>query len=262
MKIVTLIGGDSQVGTTMIAQSLGESLGNYGKRVLLLFASGNFGMDYVRQGNGTIDDINTKEGEKNGNTFVKEAIEHNERISYISGIKRVQDLPFYPIDFVGKVAKDVEEEFDFMIVDGGSNINSPLTISALAFAETRYIVLTQQEKTIRRYRNIRDVLLAPKDLRGEILLNKYKEEEGLYTKEHVEFLLAEDVRVGFSYREEGWEKECEKETLMTNEIFAQEMCALRDLVLKSEMSNKMKGGSFVNEKTGEYTRTKRRVFFR
>ncbi len=264
MKVISLIGGDSQVGTSMIAQSLTESLTRYGKSTVLIFASGNYGEDYLRQGKYSIDSLYKREEGRFEYKQVKNVIENNGEIEYISGIKKIEDLPFYPIDFIREISNEMSDEFEYMIVDGGSNINSPLTVSSLVYADSRYIVLTQQEKSIKRYRNTKNILLEPKNLKGKIILNKYKEDEGLYTKEHLEFLLSEFVEVGFSYREEGWEKENEKETLMNNEIFAQEMCALRDLLIKEteNKSSNLKEGSFFNEKTGEYKRSKRRVFFR
>ncbi len=268
MKIISIIGGDSQVGTTMIAQSLGESLVLYGKRVLVLFISGNYGNDFLKQGNCSIDDIGGKSDVENNFSRVREIIEYSGGLAYVGGLKKIYELPFYSIDFVGKVANEIQEDFDYMIVDGGSNINSPLTISSLVYADARFIVLTQHEKSVKRYRNIREVLLEPKQLKGRIILNKYAEVEGLYTKEHVEFLLSEYIAVGFSLRPEGGEKENERETLMSDEIFAQEMHALRDLILNEKETSRIKefnrvreGGGY-NEKTGEFQRSKRRVFFR
>ncbi len=268
MKVISIIGGDSQVGTTMIAQSLGESLAFYGKKVILLLASGNYGNDFLKQGAYSIDNLGGKNETENNANEIREVIEYTGELAFIGGIKKIQELPFFSIKFVGKIAKELQNDFDFMIVDGGSNINSPLMISSLLFADVRFTVLTQHEKSVKRYRNIRELLLEPKNLKGKIILNKYAEVEGLYTKEHVEFLLSEYVSVGFSNRPEGAEKENERETLMSDEIFAQEMNALRDIVLNEKETsrvrelNKVKERGDYYEKAGEPTRVKRRVFFR
>ena len=48
--VIGFFGGDSQVGTTMIAQSVAELLKERGKRVLLILGSGKYGGEFVHAG--------------------------------------------------------------------------------------------------------------------------------------------------------------------------------------------------------------------
>ena len=115
---------------------------------------------------------------------------------------------------------------------------------------------------------MRNILLEPKNLKGKLILNKFKKDEGLYNREHIEFLLSENVEFTFSFSEEGWEKENEKETLMMNKMYFDEMNNFSKLILK-EFDKKVFVDSvresergILDEKTGKFSRNKRRVFFR
>ncbi len=266
MRVISFIGADSQVGTTMLAQALGESLATEGERVVTIFASGNYGSDFIRSSEDwkelSIDCLlDEKEGGMKKERILG-LIQQNKGMGFIHGVSNIQNTPFFRLDTISRIKESLKGEVDYLIVDGGCNLNSPLTISALVGADKRFFVLTQQDKSLRKYKYMKKILLDNKGLKGDIILNMYRNEEGLYTREHLEFLLEEYACAIFSRRNQGWEKEMEKETLLTDQIFLEEMEAFKRVTLKRNRNNLVKEVSVYDEKSREMPRSKKRIFFK
>ena len=60
----------------------------------------------------------------------------------------------------------VIDNFNFIVIDGGYNIQHPLNISALMCCNKLFVVITQQEKSLNRYRLLKETFNITAFLHG------------------------------------------------------------------------------------------------
>lgn len=221
-KIVTFFGGDSQVGVTMIAQSVSEVIGKANKSVLLILANSTFGNDFIKDNiEFSIDDIKTH---INSNSLTEEDIENitviYNGISILPGIKNIINLKFYGDDDLQQIVNLMRHRYDVIIIDGGCNVQYGLNISSLKYAESRYYIISQREKSIRRFNNVNEKILKPLGYKGKIIINSYLGNVGTYGKKEIEEILDEKVWFTVPAVDYGWMSEENKTTLLKNNKFA------------------------------------------
>ncbi|MEF9921722.1 MAG: hypothetical protein RR313_07025 [Anaerovoracaceae bacterium] len=222
-KIITFFGGDSQVGTTMIAQSVAEIIAKGGNRVALIMASSEYGLDYIDQNQDlSLDDLKTNI--TNNHLTVEDVkgimFEHND-ISIVPGIKNITTLKYYGEDDIEIMIKPLEKNYDFIIIDAGNNVQYGLSMSALKHSEKRYYVITQQEKSVRRFKNLQQSILGPLNWNGQIIINKYNGNMAFYSPKQIEEIFKTKKAFTISYIEYGWQAESDRSTLLKYPKFAE-----------------------------------------
>ncbi|HKM28128.1 MAG TPA: hypothetical protein VJY37_00435 [Anaerovoracaceae bacterium] len=231
-RVFVFFGGDTQVGTTMIAQSVAEVLGKMGKSVLLVLAGSEYGTDYINANlDMSLDDIKSNIASNQLRVEDVKGImyEHND-VMVLPGIKNITTIKYYSTDDMAILLSPLEKAYDYIIVDAGSNIQFGLTVSALKHAGRRYYVVTQQEKCLRRFKNLYETVLNPLGYCGKLIINKFNNNMAFYTQRQVEEVLgiidstghdAFGESIAVNYVEYGWQAEADRVTLLKYSRFAE-----------------------------------------
>lgn len=215
-KTSVFFGGDNQVGTTMLAQSVAELVGKKGEKTLLILASGQYGTDYIsNKVNFSLDDIRSNLASNNLlSGDVRDIVMEYNGISVLPGIKNISTIKYYSEEDIDKIVNSIENDYDQIIIDGGCNVQYGLNISSLKYGKNRYYVVTQQEKCLRRFENICNTILKPLEYSGKLVINKYMNNMGFYNKKQIETKLSFNESIILGYVEYGWVAEQDKSTLL------------------------------------------------
>ena len=216
--VIGFFGGDCQMGTTMIAWSFAERLSNHEKKVLLLLGSGNEDRLYDADENDHSID-NLKAMIRSGHVEKEDLFQHIERrksLWILPGTKNSLSAEYFPGNTFQILLENVKEAFDFVVIDGGSNLRMGLTISALDVSDTRFFVVTQQAKTMHRYIRNQERLLQPLGMMGKVIINQYRKDPALFLKKDMCRRLGTDDTMVIPYVEEGWQMEMEQKNLLGN----------------------------------------------
>lgn len=237
-KVIVFFGGDSQVGTSMIARSLAEELANRGGKVLFVLSSGKLDKEIKSQNSASIDNLKAgicsqslKESDINMN------IVHVGNLDFIPGVKNPYMVKYFPENTINVLSQNLKEKYDFMIIDGGDNPDIGLNISALVDSDDVYFVVTQREKTLRRFNYIRENVLNPLDVTGKIIINMYMKGKALYSEGEIEKICKMERILQIPFIEYGWEVEMEGKTLMGYERFKRQIKSLADNYIDGEERN-------------------------
>lgn len=173
-------GADHKVGTTMVAQSVAESISSYHPNLKILFIAmnGRESSEYIRETLGSIDDMKFHMDNKmiNGSDFIK-ACTHKGNFYMLGGVSNELETRSYYPDMAKYLLEEITPEFDLVIADSGNELDNGLAIGTLAVSEEVFLVVTQQEAIIRRYEKNKDML---EDIGVEIsafIINKYYEQD-------------------------------------------------------------------------------------
>ena len=180
--IIGFFGGDSQVGTTMIAQSVAELLKERGKRVLLILGSGKYGGEFAHAGaRSSLDDL--KAGIRSGKISeddLDQVIEEVKGIWVLPSVRNPMSVRYFPENTYEVMLASAGEEFDYIVIDGGEDANSGLMISALNISDDRFFITTQQSKSVHRFLLLQKNVLEPLQLQGQLIINKIRSGSGSF----------------------------------------------------------------------------------
>lgn len=214
-NIIGFFGGDSQVGTTMIAQSVAECLSQKGRRVLLICGSGKFGEGFWSlSGRHSIDDL--KAGVisgRIGEDDLMQAVEECRELWVLPPVRNPLTAKYFPENTHQILLAPLDDQFDYVVIDGGNDVNLGLTISALNLCQKRFFVVTQQNKVLQRYVQMQKSVLAPLGLSGELVINKYQRDPSLFRVQEILTLCGAGSALRVPYVEYGWQAEMEGRTL-------------------------------------------------
>lgn len=220
-EVIGFFGGDSQTGTTMITWSFAERLSDCGKKVLLLLGSGNEDRFYdAEETDHSID--NLKAMIRSGRVEKDDLFQYIERrknLWILPGTKNSLSVEYFPGNTFQILLENIKDVFDFVVIDGGSNLRLGLTISALDVSDTRFFVVTQQAKTMHRYIRNQERLLQPLGMMGKVIINQYRKDPALFLKKDMCRRLGTDDIMVIPYVEEGWQMEMEQKNLLGNLYF-------------------------------------------
>lgn len=197
-------GADRKVGVTMIAQSVAECAARLVRTedVLLVTLNGRQNSQYLKEEVSPIDKYRAKL--ESGVSVLKNEIDRASNIPnlyVISGIKKETEERLYMPDTAKALLQDVCSQFKIVIADCGSELDNGLAIGGLIEAKQIFMVLSQNESTIRRFEKIRklyeDLLI---DFDG-IIVNKYSERDPYssgYIRKRLEIESAELYKVSLT----------------------------------------------------------------
>lgn len=215
--VIGFFGGDSQTGTTMIAQSLAEFLAEHGCKVLLIFGSGNYGDTYLRsQSSNSIDDL--KASIRSGKVDPEElmqSLQQKKSLWILPGVRSPLMAKYFPENTYEVLLAAVKPHFDYVIIDCGCDYQQGMTISALNTCDSRYFVVTQQAKSLGRYTLYHRQIIKPLEKDGKLIINKYIRDPALFLKADILKLCGKDNALLVPYIEYGWQAEMEGATLMS-----------------------------------------------
>lgn len=214
-NIIGFFGGDSQVGTTMIAQSVAECLSQKGRRVLLVCGSGKFGDGFMSlSGRHSLDDL--KASVISGRIREEDLMQNVEEYRGLWVLPTVRNpltAKYFPENTYEILLAAIKEKFDYVVIDGGDDVNLGLTVSAMSSCRERFFVITQQNKALQRYVQLRKNVLVPLALSGDLIINKFQRDPSLFRMQEILALCEAESALRVPYVEYGWQAEMEGRTL-------------------------------------------------
>ena len=232
-KVISVFGGDSNVGTSIIAQSMAEIAAEKGERVLFMEASdrtlGSY-VEFTDEGRDrteplpSIDDI--VKGKDSESCILSAG-----SFAVIRGGQSVKQESFRK-NFVFKLIQSVSENFDRIVIDSGSNAGSNLSISALLASDRRFFIVRQNPKCIERFKKTAEEVLISEEIyrKGDkIIVNAFRKNKLLYSKAQVESTLLRNTYI-LPFVREGLRCEYTKESLLWDKSFKK---ALTDIMNES-----------------------------
>lgn len=196
-EIITFFGAEPKVGTTMIAQSFAEELVARKKKCLLIFASSNMFDEYLKKDDSSvsldnllnIDPDNLKKGD------VQRVITSSGGLHHIKGSTRPLQIRYFSEKLIPKITELAE--YEYIVIDGGSNYHFPLPVSSILAATKTFYVLTQDAKAINRFTATNSLILKSPALTNDsekaIVINKFSKKSGVYTDQIIKDMFGYDV---------------------------------------------------------------------
>ena len=212
--VISVIGGDSQVGTTMTVQSMGEALAKEGESVLVIMASGKPGDPYFQNPRDlSIDGLRASlsSGVISPQELAQSLVE-NKGIRILPGVRSIFVGEYYPYHAIQTIIQ-AAGEFHYILLDCGSDCDRGLAISAMIQPGMRFFLLTQQEKTLARMRYLSRSVFQELAIDGKLILNKYQISPALPGVHEIEQMFSMKCAGTIPYIEYGWQAEMRKETL-------------------------------------------------
>ncbi|MBQ6260940.1 MAG: hypothetical protein IJK59_06795 [Firmicutes bacterium] len=147
--MICFFGGDSQTGTTLLAEAVTMSLAAKGAKALLILASGEQDEGFfpgTSAGLGSLLRL-----QRPAKDDVKACIVRSPGLDYIPGRTDMFKKQFHDPDLIGMIRPLVERDYDVIICDGGHDATTPLPISCLTASDRRFYVLTPGPKCAARF---------------------------------------------------------------------------------------------------------------
>lgn len=215
-------GADGKVGTTMVAQSVAEFISkNKDLKVLLTFMDGTPGTDYTNKTFPySIDNmkINLMNKILNVNELKDSCVKLNDNLYAIQGTRTLPIRRHYKPKHIEYFVHLLSEEFDVIIIDAGSNIELGMTIGALNGTPNRFLVATQQDKTIENFNMMNDQVLSKLKIDNFMLIvNKYIEDNSLLSPVNIADNCKSTFLGTLPMLDWGWQCEKDKKTLLSFE---------------------------------------------
>ena len=230
-KVIGFFGGDSQVGTTMIAQSMAELLQQRGQRVLYIMGSGKFGDEFFSlEGRHSIDDL--KAGVRSGRVTLEDLFQNLEEcrgLWVLPAVRNPLTARYFTENTYEILLAEAASEFDYTVIDGGCDAALGMTIAAMNTSDHRFFVTTQQSKSIRRLVLQQKNVVQPLKLQGTLIINQYLKDPGLLMKGDILALCEMEEAYTIPYVEYGWQAEMEGRSLLRYGKFAKAAGVLADL---------------------------------
>ena len=220
-EMITFLGGDSRVGCSMLVHAAAEALTAQKKKVLVIGASGKFGDDFFQnREKKSVDDLranlisgNLEEEE------LREVLVKEKDYWILPDVRDPVAAAYYPENCWDPL-RHLTGDFDHVLFDAGSDVRLGTVISALTMAEERYFVVTQQEKTVNRFRCASEKVLKPLGLTGKLVVNQYQKAASLASSGEISRFTGYAVGGVIPFVNYGWQAELEHCTLMGNGRYA------------------------------------------
>lgn len=164
----------------MISQSAAELISFHYPNLKILFIStnGRESTEYIREAPISIDYMKFHIDNKMivGSDFLKTCT-HKGDFYMMSGISNELEERYYYPDTVRCFLEEIAPEFDVILADCGSELDSGIAIGALSIAEDVFLVSTQQESAIKRFEKNK-ALMDKLSIKIKIcIINKYYEQD-------------------------------------------------------------------------------------
>jgi len=217
-KTVIFAGGDTQTGTTMLAMAAAEELAKEGMSVLCLRAGAWTGTEFLSENTVSAGE-EVLAGLMAENLSAKElqqAVGVNRGVDILPGIRRGRNGWYFLQEDLETICCLAETLWDWVIIDLGSVQCCRYTLDILALAGQIYMVVTQQEKTIERFRKWSAMQNGIQWENVRFLLNKYTDAGSFPTVEDMaERLQCRPPEIlTVPYVPYGWQAEAERTTLL------------------------------------------------
>lgn len=228
-RVVLFFGGGKCVGTTLISLNFAIKTARKFKDKKVIFLGLNEGSftHYVKESTENIESIvHLLDNDLLVRGFLSKAAGSDQGIWYIGGPENIIASGTYKPDVAQKLIEHARDEFDYVIVDAGENLNNGLTMGALNVEDKDLItVLNQRESNVKGL-EMRLKLLVKMGIEiGKLLMNMYDGTDPYdikYMSERLGMDKGDIISIPYTYEL----KECEREHDVLqdrNKLFHREM---------------------------------------
>ncbi len=187
MAVCTVLyGADTQVGVTMLTQALAEYLADKGANVLLIVAGQEPGNAYLPATfSASLDDIKSEMRAGLTAAAVAQAVGRYRGLDVLGAVRSPASAGTYRADDMRHLILAADGLYDHILIDAGSGQGAVLAESALLCGQRRFLVVTQQEKTLCRAEG-RLARLRQRSISGfSLLVNKWNESSAFYDERQI-----------------------------------------------------------------------------
>ena len=229
-NIILFYGCDTQVGTTMMALSAAELLAEEGKKVIYISAGPVPGNPFLENepAGAAVDlwDRSPKEKE------IRQLLTEQRGVDILQGVRSWINSGSTMKGLLKEICRECSLFWDYVIVDGGSSGEVSMGQEALSFAGKIFLVLTQQEKSLQRWRMRRDWLESRMNVQPCYLVNKFMGSGTFYTERQLLKILqcGEEQLAAVPYLPYGWQAEYEHCTLLKHRIFCRKLKRISEMI--------------------------------
>ncbi len=169
-------GADYKVGTTMLAQSVSEIIAKTHphSKVIRIAMTNRRSCDFIKEPMPSLEgfrkslDSGSMVGEQ---LFRRYHIMDN--LYCISGLeKELNHRQYFPEDAI-KIIRFLEKQFEYILVDGGCDIDNGLVLGSLLIGGTNLLVLTQNESVLSRWEQQQPIYHGLSIKFDQYIINKY-----------------------------------------------------------------------------------------
>lgn len=211
-------GADYKVGTTMISQSVSELVAKKYPhcKVLRLAMNSRKSCDFVQE---PIPSLEGFRKSLDSSAVLGEAIFRRYHIKdnlyAIAGLeKEINHRKYFPEDAY-RIIKSLGNEFDFIVVDGGCDIDNGLVLGSLTMGAINILILSQNESVLYRWEQQETIYKDFSISFDFVIVNKYQHSHPYslgYIKERLGFKDQSYYKIKLSAH--GYRAEWEKKTLI------------------------------------------------
>ena len=234
LKVIGFFSGSGETGTTMTALSFAEELAETGRRTLFIYGSGKKGNLYSTVENMKgLDCIRAEllcgvpEREE-----IEEILNKQGKLYIIGGTDSSYEARLFPLETFEGILPVLEMlGFEFVIIDGGNRFELAMTVSAINVSDEIFFVLTQQMKSVLRFKDTDEKVLRPLGLKLRIVLNRYKRDIALLSASDIENITGRKVQFTIGEMSSSWQKEVQGKTLRDRRKYRKEVKQIAEKVL-------------------------------
>lgn len=237
-NLFVFFGTDNKVGTTMLAQSVAEIIAdNKELKVLLLPLGGSAILDYVESYSGASLEA-LKSRLDSGILTSAELFDATAKIDNLYILKNIDSLTarrFFTPAHIEKLLTLATKTFDLVVVDAGSNIEFGTVIGSLIHAKNKFLIATQNEKSISNFIWTKQQVFDPLKINCfNVVVNKAIYSSALDTDKDIARRLNLPLIGTFALSNYGLQAERDRKTLykLDDSVFTAKIIELANLILK------------------------------
>jgi len=236
-QVVVFHGIEHKAGCTMIAQSVAELIAKEKKELSVLFVAlnGRRSTEYMREKVVTVEDYKIEL--KCGIGIDKNTLSSNRKtdnLYVIGGIEKEEEVRYFLPSMATSLAESLEESFDLIVIDSGSEIDNGLAFGALKLESLRYLIIEQNESSIKRYEKMREIYGKLEIDFDKYIINKYFESDP-FTQKYISsrLLIDSSLFLTVGYSDKGRISEMEYRTLLetSDEKFRTDVLAVANEIM-------------------------------
>lgn len=212
-KLFAFHGIDHKVGTTMIAQSVAELIATERKKlkILLITLNGRKNAGFLRENVETIDNYRMQIDSKIivSRDFMG-GTKKTENLHVLAGLVKENEERYYYPDSAAYLLEAIEDQFDIIIGDTGSEMDNGLALGGLLLSDNNYLVMSQMESSLRRFEELVDRYEQANVKFNQYIINKFEEKDP-YTIQYMSKRLFLDKDLFLKVRKVDYGKQAEME---------------------------------------------------
>ena len=236
-NLILFYGCDTQVGTTMLALSAAELLAEEGKKVLYISAGPVPGIAFLEnEPAGAAADLWGREPEE---SEIRQLLTEQHGVDILQGVRSWMNSGSDMKGLIHEICRLCGRLWDYVIADGGSSGDASMGSEILGSAGKIFLVLTQQEKSLQRWRMRRNWMEGRMKVPPYYIVNKFTGNGTFYTERQLLEILpcTEKQLAAVPYLPYGWQAEYEHRTLLKYRIFRKSVKQIIEMIKNSEEEN-------------------------